>query len=67
MTKFDLDDFIEFGKKAFGVELTFKKSDNPDTYEKLFGNRMYKEYDYSLDEVMDASTIIEADRSEEDG
>lgn len=33
----DLDDFIEFGKKAFGVELTIKKSDNPDTYEKLFG------------------------------
>lgn len=35
--EFDLGDFIEFGKKAFGVELTFKKSDNPDTYEKLFG------------------------------
>ena len=32
-----LDDFIEFGKKAFGVELTIKKSDNPDTYSKLFG------------------------------
>ena len=32
-----LDDFIEFGKKAFGVELTIKKSDNPDTYAKLFG------------------------------
>ena len=32
----DLDDFIEFGKKAFGVELTVKKSDNPDTYAKLF-------------------------------
>ena len=32
-----LDDFIKFGKKAFGVELTIKKSDNPDTYEKLFG------------------------------
>lgn len=31
-----LDDFIEFGKKAFGVELAIKKSDNPDTYEKLF-------------------------------
>lgn len=35
--EFDLGDFIEFGKKAFGVELTFKKSDDPDTYEKLFG------------------------------
>lgn len=32
-----LDDFIEFGKKAFGIELTVKKSDNPDTYAKLFG------------------------------
>ena len=32
-----LDDFIDFGKKAFGVELTIKKSDNPDTYVKLFG------------------------------
>ena len=32
-----LDDFIEFGKKAFGVELTIKKSDSPDTYAKLFG------------------------------
>ena len=32
-----LDDFIDFGKKAFGVEITIKKSDNPDTYEKLFG------------------------------
>ena len=31
-----LNDFIEFGKKAFGVELTVKKSDNPDSYNKLF-------------------------------
>ena len=30
-----LDDFIEFGKKAFGVELAIKKSDNPDIYEKF--------------------------------
>lgn len=33
-----LDDFIDYGKKAFGVEITIKKSDNPDTYEKLFGD-----------------------------
>ena len=32
-----LDDFIEYAKKTFGIELTFEKSDNPDTYEKLFG------------------------------
>jgi len=43
-----LDDFIEFGKKAFGVELTVKKSDNPDTYAKLFGatkNDLVREFE----------------------
>lgn len=33
-----LDDFINYGKKTFGVGITIKKSDNPDTYEKLFGD-----------------------------
>lgn len=32
-----LDDFIKYCKRTFGVELTVKKSDNPDTYAKLFG------------------------------
>ena len=32
-----LDDFIEYAKKTFGVELRAVKSDNPDTFEKLFG------------------------------
>lgn len=32
-----LDDFIKYCKRTFGVELTVKKSDNPDTYTKLFG------------------------------
>ena len=31
-----LDDFIKYCKRTFGVELTVKKSDNPDTYAKLF-------------------------------
>jgi signal transduction histidine kinase len=32
-----LDDFIKYCKRTFGIELTIKKSDNPDTYAKLFG------------------------------
>ena len=32
-----LDSFITYAKKNFGIELTVKKSDNPDTVEKLFG------------------------------
>lgn len=32
-----LDDFIKYCKRTFGIELTVKKSDNPDTYAKLFG------------------------------
>ncbi len=32
-----LDDFIKYCKRTFGVELTVKKSDNSDTYAKLFG------------------------------
>lgn len=33
----NIDDFIKYCKKTFGIELTVKKSDNPDTYAKLFG------------------------------
>lgn len=32
-----LDDFIDYAKREFGVNITVKKSDNPDTVEKLFG------------------------------
>lgn len=31
-----LDDFIKYCKRTFGIELIVKKSDNPDTYAKLF-------------------------------
>ena len=56
-----LDDFIEFGKKAFGVELTIKKSDNPDTYEKLFEAT---KNDLGVDCISRAEVLklIEADR-----
>lgn len=33
---YSLDDFIKYCKRTFGIELTVKKSDNPDTYAKLF-------------------------------
>lgn len=57
-----LDDFIEFGKRAFGVELTIKKSDNPDTYAKLFGTT---KNDLGVDAVSraDAQTKIEMNAS----
>ena len=31
-----IDDFIKFAKEQFGVELIVKKSNNPDTFEKIF-------------------------------
>ena len=32
-----IDDFIKYAKDKFGVTLTAVKSDNPDTFEKIFG------------------------------
>ena len=31
------EDFIKYAKDNYGIELTLKESDNPDTFEKLFG------------------------------
>jgi hypothetical protein len=36
-TKPTIEEFIEYAQKEFGVIIKAEKSDNPDTYEKLFG------------------------------
>ena len=36
-TQPSIEDFIEYAERKFGVKVSVKKSDNPDTFEKLFG------------------------------
>ena len=36
-TQPSIEDFIEYAERTFGVKVSVKKSDNPDTVEKLFG------------------------------
>lgn len=34
----ELDDFIKYAKEKFGCEVSVKKSVNPDTFDKIFGD-----------------------------
>ena len=34
----ELDDFIKYAKEKFGCEVSVEKSENPDTFDKIFGD-----------------------------
>lgn len=34
----ELDDFIKYAKEKFGCEVSIEKSENPDTFDKIFGD-----------------------------
>lgn len=38
-----LEDFIKYAKEEYGVTITQEESDEPDTFEKLFGGSFIKE------------------------
>ena len=37
------EDFIAFAKEMYGLNVYFVKSDNPDTFEKMFGIKLEDE------------------------
>ena len=43
-TQPSIEDFIEYAERKFGVKLYVKKSDDPDTVEKLFGEKAEEKY-----------------------
>lgn len=34
----ELDDFVKYSKEKFGVEVSVKESEDPDTFDKIFGD-----------------------------
>ena len=44
-TQPSIDDFIEYAERKFGVKVSVKKSDDPDTVEKLFGEKVIDKSD----------------------
>ena len=38
INKMELDDFIKYSKERFGVEVSVKESEDPDTFGKIFGD-----------------------------
>ena len=34
----ELDDFIKYAREKFGCEVSVEKSENPDTFDKIFGD-----------------------------
>ena len=48
----ELDDFVKYSKEKFGIEVSVKESENPDTFDKIFGDlvednmcKKFKEFD----------------------
>lgn len=37
-----LEDFIKYVKEKYGISIISKESDNPDTFEKIFGELLNK-------------------------
>lgn len=46
MGKMMLDDFIKYAKEQFDCDIILKVSDNPDTFESIFGSSFNHSVDY---------------------
>lgn len=52
-----IDEFIEYAKKEYGLEFYTEKSDQPDTFESIFGISFIEQYKDEIEEYNDSIEV----------
>ena len=70
----ELDDFIKYAKEKFGVKVSVKESEDPDTFDKIFGDvvkdnmcKKFKEFDGGKPFLKPEKPFMLVYESEKDG